>query len=330
MADMSMQKKLDERDFRYLQFVVGRARGATDEQIVKELGDPDIESPQVLYRRLKADGHPICPVCGTTYVEEGHCENLEAKTSGRRARRGGGPQQQLPPPAEAIPLFKRALEVLSEEIDTLEKRKMYRQDERFVAVDEYRDPIMWSRLGMSDEDWKDICQRFGKDPDSETFELWNARFVEPAGATQSPQEPLTKLIAIYILTGLPLEPLLERLHFAPETVNEAELRRHIEGEIVKKRRNGKTSTQHIPGLKTKAAQVAKLICGGTLRQGPSTGELSPHEQNIVWYRQQRSREGLPDDQIYQELKEKRGLTEICTPKWKTFCPVLPCLAERGW
>jgi hypothetical protein len=137
-----------------------------------------------------------------------------------------------------------------------------------VALDEYRDPIMWSRLGMSDEDWKDICQRFGKDPHSETFELWNARFVEPAGATQSPQEPLTKLIAIYILTGLPLESLLGRLHFAPETVNEAELRRHIEGEIVKKRRNGKTSTQHIPGLKTKAAQVAKLICGGTLRQGP--------------------------------------------------------------
>ena len=54
---MSMQKKLDERDFRYLQFVVGRAHGATDEQIVKELEDPDIESPQVLYRgRAPQDG----------------------------------------------------------------------------------------------------------------------------------------------------------------------------------------------------------------------------------------------------------------------------------
>jgi hypothetical protein len=21
--------------------------------------------------------------------------------------------------------------------------------------------------------------------------------------------------------------------------------------------------------------------------------------------------------------------EICTPKWKNFCPVLPCLADRG-
>jgi hypothetical protein len=51
---MGMQKKLDERDFRYLQFVVGRAHGTTDEQIVKELEDPDIESPQVLHR----DVHP--------------------------------------------------------------------------------------------------------------------------------------------------------------------------------------------------------------------------------------------------------------------------------
>ncbi len=215
-------------------------------------------------------------------------------------------------------MFKQALEVLNEEINALENRKMYLQDERFVAVDEYHDPIIWSRLGISDEDWKDICQRFGKDPDSDRFELSDARFVEPAGATQSPQEPLTKLIAIYVLAGLPLEPLLERLHFAPETIDEAELRRHIEGEKAKKRRNGKTSTQHIPGLKTKAAQVAKLICGGTLRQGPSTGELSRPEQNIVWYRQQRSREGVPDDQIYQELKEKRGLTKAEYARLKKF------------
>ena len=59
---MSMQKKLDERDFRYLQFVVGRAHGTTDEQIVKELEDPDIESPQVLYRDVhtKMEELPPC------------------------------------------------------------------------------------------------------------------------------------------------------------------------------------------------------------------------------------------------------------------------------
>ena len=132
---MGKQENLDERDFRYLQLVAGRAHGFKDEQIVKKLKDPDIDSPQVLYRTLKSDGHPICPVCGTTYVEERHCENLEAKVDGRRARRGEGAQQELPPPAEAIPLFKQALEVLNGEIATLEKRRMYLQDERFVAVD---------------------------------------------------------------------------------------------------------------------------------------------------------------------------------------------------
>jgi uncharacterized Zn finger protein (UPF0148 family) len=315
---MSIQKNLDERDLRYLQFVVSRAEGMEDEQIVALLKDPEIDSPQLLYRTLKTDGHPICPVCGTTYVEEGHCENLEAKVDGRRARRGEGTQQELPPSAEAIPLFKQALEVLTGEIDTLEKRKTYLQDERFVTVVEHRDPIIWTRLGMSDEDWKDICQRFGKDPNSDRFELWDAHFIEPAGATQSPQEPLTKLIATYVLAGLPLKPLLEKLHFAPETVDEAELRRHIEGEKVRKYRKGKPSTQHISGLKTKAAHVAKLVCGGTLRRGPSTGALSSSEQSIVWYRQQRSREGVPDDQIYQELKEKRGLTRAEYARLKKF------------
>jgi uncharacterized Zn finger protein (UPF0148 family) len=315
---MGKQENLDERDFRYLQFVGGRARGLDDKQIVKNLKDADIESPQVLYRTLKTDGHSICPVCGTTYVEKGHCENLEAEVDKRRARRGEGTQQELPPPAEAIPLFRRALEVLNGEIDTLEKRKMYLQDERFVAVDEHRDPIIWPRSGISDEDWTNICQRFGKDPDSEQFELWNARFVEPAGATQSPQEPLTKLIATYVLADLPLKPLLEKLHFAPETVDEAELRRHIEGEKVRKYRKGKSSTQHISGLRTKAAHLAKLVCGGTLRRGPSTGALSSSEQSIIWHRQQRSREGVPDEQIYQKLKRKRGLTRAEYARLKKF------------
>ncbi len=42
--------------------MVGRAHVATDEQIVKELEDPDIESQQVLYRDVhpKVEDHPSC------------------------------------------------------------------------------------------------------------------------------------------------------------------------------------------------------------------------------------------------------------------------------
>jgi hypothetical protein len=237
----------------------------------------------------------------------------------RKARRGNGQQQELPLAAAAIPLFRQALESLSEQLEVLRTRKEYLQDGRYVTIDESYAPITWSRQGISDEDWKNLCQRFGKEPNSDKFTLWDARFVAPAGATQSPQEPLTKLIAVYVLAGLPLEQLLKTLHPAPETVDEAELMRHIEGVKTKNRgRDGKPRPQHIPGLKTKAAQVAKLIHGRTLRKGPPTGELSPQEQNIVWYWQQRIREGVADDQIYEELKEKRGLTKVKYARLRKF------------
>jgi hypothetical protein len=86
----------------------------------------------------------------------------------------------------------------------------------------------------------------------------------------------------------------------------------------KRGKNGKRKTQHIPGLKTKVAQVARLIAGGTLQPGPSTGELSPEEQNIVWYRQQRERDGVPDATIFKELKEKRGLSKVEYQRLKKF------------
>lgn len=243
----------------------------------------------------------------------------------RKARSGTGQRQELPSPVGALPLFKQALQLLNEQADLLENREHYLQDGRFVAQNEHRDPIIWIRPhGMSDQDWRVLCEKFGQSPNTDRFDLWDSEFVEPVGAAQSPPEPLTTLIAVYVLAGLPLEPLLERLHFAPETVNSEELKRHIGGVKEKKRgKNGKGKTQHIPGLKTKAAQVARLIAGGTLQRGPSTGELSPEEQNIVWYRQQRERDGVPDATIFKELKEKRGLSKVEYQRLKRFRLLLP-------
>jgi hypothetical protein len=283
-----------------------RARGGgySEDEVAEKAG---FGSAEAMYQQLKVWGLAgLLP--GSTSSEVDY---------ERKARRGDGQRQDLPPAAGARRLFEQALLSLMgrvvlhlmENIDELERREDYLQDERFVAKEEYRDPILWFRDRMPDAQWKGICARFGKNPDSDSFELWDQRFVEPAGATQSPQEPLTTLIAVYVLSGLPLEPLLEILHFAPEDVDRAELKRHIEGEKVRKRsKSGRLSTQHIPGLKTKAAHVAKLVYGGSLRRGPSTGELPPRDQNIIWYIQQREEEGVPDDQIYRQLKDKRGLT----------------------
>jgi hypothetical protein len=240
-------------------------------------------------------------------VQQGHCPEAAPK---RRARRGTGEAQERPPVEEAIPLFMQALQSLSEKVEALRRnRKEYLQDGRFVAKDEHRDPIIWPRGLMSDEQWKNICERAGGDFNSDRLELWDARFVEPVGATQTPPEPLTTLIGVYVLAGLPLPSLLDRLHFAPESVDEAELARHIEGEKAKRPgKVGKMRPHQVPGLKTKAAQVAQLVRGKTLRRGPSTEESSPGEQNVVWYRQQRVGEGATDDGIYRELKDKRALT----------------------
>jgi hypothetical protein len=157
---------------------------------------------------------------------------LQEEPSGenrRKARSGSGQRQELPPADEATPLFRQALELLNEQVDLLEARKEYMQDERFVAQDEHHAPIFWTRPhGMSDEDWKVLCEKVGQSSNSDCFALWDTPLVEPAGATQSPPEPLTTLIAVYLLAGLPPEPLLDKLHFAPETVDTAEIERHLE------------------------------------------------------------------------------------------------------
>src|SRR5215208_3939416 len=98
---MSVHEKLDERDLRYFKFVFGRAQNVEDEQLIKELDNPDIDSPRVLYRQLNQDGYPVCPECGTAPVTGKHCEPPKQ----RKAKRGAEARTELPSAAEAIPLF---------------------------------------------------------------------------------------------------------------------------------------------------------------------------------------------------------------------------------
>ena len=137
---MSIRKEPDPRDLRYLKLVTGRLQSRDENDIA---ADARCESPAALYQQLAQDGFPVCRVCGATHVEEGHCEKSE-----RRARQGEGPRQELPPPAQAICRFERALRALKAEIEALKSRTMYAQDERFVAVEEHRDPIVWWRVGI--------------------------------------------------------------------------------------------------------------------------------------------------------------------------------------
>jgi len=300
---MSIQKNLDERDFRYLQFVVARAHGATDEEVVKELNDPDIDSPQVLYRRLKSDGHSICPICGATYVEENHCRSLEDEQGKLKPQQSGGEAEELPPAASATGLFRDALFVLETEISLLSHRREFLQDERFIVKHEFSGEAGESyerhyRRDMSETAWREYCQHYGGDPSLDYFDV-PIDVTSPGGVSQAPPEPLTRLIAVYVLSGLPVDLLVNALHPDSEAADMEELHKHINGQ--------KREKSKFPGLRSKAEDVAKLVRGRRqLRTGRTTGELTRVQEEAAVYIQLRRREGESDTEILRELREGHG------------------------
>jgi len=131
---VSVHEDLDKRDLRYNKFAFGRAQGWEDAKIVEELDDPDIDFPQVLYRRLSHDDYPVCPECGMAPVPRKHCERSKRQ---RKARRGTDARTELPRAAEAIPLFDPLVATLGDYVlDVTTLRETY-ANERFEAVERY-------------------------------------------------------------------------------------------------------------------------------------------------------------------------------------------------
>jgi hypothetical protein len=190
----------------------------------------------------------------------------------RKPRRGTGERVELPPAKEAIPLFKEMLEVLREAIEELEHRKEYFQDGRFVVETHIQDHAF------------------------DGGELVEFKGAFAGGGEQSPPEPLTSLIAIYVLAGLPLEPLLNTLHREPGDIDLDQLDLSIEG---KRRKKG-----HTPGLKSKAKDVARLVRGGNLRPGAHTGEFSAVTHEAAWRLYRLQQQGLTSKEIEQKLMKQ--------------------------
>jgi len=198
---------------RYITYLSWRLADKPIDELAKRY---ELGSAAALYHVLRQDGFPVCEVCGDYTKEPAHCEQQE-RGGKRRARRGTGERVELPPAREAIPLFEEALDELRAAIEQLEGRKEYFQDGRFVVETHVE--------GHAYEG-------------GERVEFKGAH----AGpGQQSPPEPLTSLIAIYILAGLPLEPLLSKLNSNPEDVDLDQLDLNIEG---KRRKKG-----HTPGLR---------------------------------------------------------------------------------
>jgi hypothetical protein len=192
------------------------------------------------------------------------------------------------------------LRSLQRDIDKLSHRRDYVKDGRFVSEHVLSGDRgeAWQthfRNGLSDEAWREYCEEYGADPSRDQFDE-QVDSVQPAGTSQTPPEPLSRLIGVYALSGYPVDLLLRKLHPDPETISAEttdKLKRHIENEKV--------------GLKKVARTVARLVRGGSLGPGRNTGELSPQEEDTRAFIKDRRREGASDQQILEELRTGYGI-----------------------
>lgn len=292
---MSIQKRPDPRDLRYLKLVWGRAQGADDQKIVTELEDPDIDSPQVLYRSLHKDNYPVCPTCGEAPVQAGHCQEEIPKRQPRKS----GPPRDLPPASAAMSLFQERIEALTRAVENLPYLVETSQGGRFVGTSVYNDPILLLRADRSEEEWQNLCESEGKDPTSDRILFSGLAMQSPVGATHAPPRPLVLLIAAYALADGDMGELLRTLHPEPSEVDAEQLSRYLHAE---KKPHG------MDGLMRRAEQIAILVRGGTVGRGAPPPEISPREHNTACHITHRRDHGWSDAQIYEELRDQ-GFTK---------------------
>lgn len=288
-TDVNVRKNPDERDLRYIKFVSSRLEGRLDEETAAEFG---LGSTAALYRQLKGDGYPVCPECGAAPVPGEHC----VPPRKRRPAKGGGGTVMLPPASRAAELFESALERFRADVTRLARRSEYLRGERFVVRREGvtgfetprgKTPVMYRYLkeGTDAQSWRIFCEERGVDPEAEFFDELTEAVIAPAGAASVPPEPLTRLVGIYVLSGGPIEPLIEALHPAPE---------HADWERV---------NQAVEEQRKKTGQLAALVRGSKIRRGPLTEDLDPLRHAMAVYVHRRRAEGVSYERIIQELDE---------------------------
>jgi hypothetical protein len=157
-------KKQDESVERYLQVYLLRRKGNfSEEEIASKL---EFGSPQALYQQLRADMHPVCPICGAFPVEEEHCKPPASEK--RKARNGGGKASPLPPAENAMGLIEGVLQrLLLWEVSKLKRREERLEGRRFFVEHEEWNYWMLSREDFSEEEWQRFCEEHGVDPEVE-------------------------------------------------------------------------------------------------------------------------------------------------------------------
>jgi hypothetical protein len=288
---MSIQKPPDARDLRYLRLVNGRQQGRDDEEIAKGAGE---ESATLLYERIKEDGHPICPRCGTTYVDETHCEvEAPAKKGGGRRARSSGPAKQLPPASNAAPLIRAKLEELLQATEELKHRDEKLQGGRFFQSSVHAAPVFFPRDRMSDEQWQYARESLGLDPEAKDYMYFGGATWSLGGGSAAPDDPLPALIGAYLLAGGEVEPLVELVHLDPASA---------EWKQIEKRIAGRKSADGLDGLLTLARQLATLILGGELGPGRDPTDVSNVEYTVASRITEFRKQGWSHEDAYQKVR----------------------------
>jgi hypothetical protein len=290
-TDMSMQKPPDARDLRYLKLVNGRQQGLDEEKIAKLAGEG---SPTLLYERIREDGHPICPRCGTTYVDERHCKvaPTEKKGGGRKAR-SSGPAKQLPPARDAAPLFRETLEQLLQATEELKHRDEKLQGGRFFQSSVHADPVYFPGDLMSDEQWQYARESLGIDPEAKDYMYFGGATWTLGGGSAAPDDPLPALIGTYLLAGGQVEPLVELLHHDAASA---------EWKQIEKRIAGRKSADGLDGLRTLARQLATLMLGGELGPGRDPTEVSGIEYSVASRISELRKQGWSHEDAYRKVR----------------------------
>jgi hypothetical protein len=278
--------------YHFLQFNAWRKAGVPDAQIAERYG---FKHPETLYLKLRRDGFPVCDRCGDYSPGGNHC-------SKRRAGSGGDKRKTMPATRDAQRLFWPLVESVRRSVDSLYWRAEYRQAGRFVAQEHVEAPVIFDHGTVDAQTWEKV--RRAQKLDEQEHEADEAgrpliekgAFTQAGGGSWYPPEPLTTLIALYVLSEEPLDPLVEALHDDPANAKWEALERHVQGK---------------DGLIRQARQVAALVRGsGRTSQGRHSERVDDEDHAAAMFIQQKRQEKLQDTEILNVLRDRpflRGL-----------------------
>jgi hypothetical protein len=240
-----------------------RKKSESEEQIATQrLG---FESVEHMYRQMKGWGWPDWAIYPG-----------QPKQQPKKKPRSTGSAHELPPTAEAVHLFRDALNTLFADADDLKHRKetyLTEPGKDKGLFDATYEDTLAAIIIPRGEKYREGPERLGIPPDEKSIFTEGMRYKNFEGASPAPPAPLPALIAAYLLAGKPLQPLVKALH--PEA-HEADLP-NIEDRI-----QGKRSLSH------NTEQIAILIRGGKVDRGVPPPDISPEEQRKHW--EEKSRE----------------------------------------